>query len=103
MGLSVHNPETSLRRAFKALLLLEDHAQSGYMHCRRCIIKHALTAEGLAEEAVSLSGGSPRAVHALDLVRYVSDVAPSHPIYEVAARARQARKGLEEIGVFSVQ
>jgi hypothetical protein len=48
------DPKFNIREVVKQLILLEDHLANKEKHCVDCITKHALAAEGLAEEAISL-------------------------------------------------
>ena len=52
--LPVMDPQFNLREISKQLILLEDHLFHPRKRCLDCIRKHTLTAEALAEEAVTL-------------------------------------------------
>lgn len=54
----VMDPRTNFRGIVKQLLLLEDHLAHEDRRCDDCINKHLMTAEALAEEAVTLDGGA---------------------------------------------
>lgn len=53
--LPIMDPLHNAREIAKQLAMLEDHLIHPSKRCHDCIRKHLLTAEGLAEEAVSLS------------------------------------------------
>lgn len=52
--LPVMNPEFNMREICKQLILLEDHLSHQEKRCTDCCIKHFLTIEALAEEAMTL-------------------------------------------------
>lgn len=52
--LPVMNPEFNLREICKQIILLEDHLCHMEKRCTDCCIKHFLTIEALAEEAITL-------------------------------------------------
>jgi hypothetical protein len=52
--LPVLDPRFNMREICKQSVLLEDHLFQKEKRCHDCIIKHFLTIEGLAEEAVTL-------------------------------------------------
>lgn len=52
--LPVMNPEFNLREICKQIILLEDHLSHPEKRCTDCCIKHFLTIEALAEEAITL-------------------------------------------------
>lgn len=52
--LPIFEPMHNAREIAKQLVLLEDHLAQPAKHCPDCIRKHLLTAEALAEEAVTL-------------------------------------------------
>lgn len=100
--LPVLDPAFNLREIFKQLVLLEDHLFHERKRCPDCIWKHLLTAEALAEEAVTLDTGR---VHAnvpglAEEVRGLQRAIRSGtPLEEVAQQARVIRKSL--LGVAS--
>jgi hypothetical protein len=51
------DPVHNVREITKQLLLLEDHLFHPAKRCVDCISKHLLTAEALAEEAITLDDG----------------------------------------------
>ena len=52
--LPVMDPRFNMREMCKQSVLLEDHLFQKEKRCHDCIIKHFLTIEGLAEEAITL-------------------------------------------------
>lgn len=52
--LPVMDPRFNMREICKQSVLLEDHLFQKEKRCHDCIIKHFLTIEGLAEEAITL-------------------------------------------------
>lgn len=52
--LPVLDPRFNMREICKQSVLLEDHLFQKEKRCHDCIIKHFLTIEGLAEEAITL-------------------------------------------------
>jgi hypothetical protein len=53
--LPLMDPEHNIREIIKQLVLLEDHCAHGdAKFCEDCVTKHALAAEALAEEAITL-------------------------------------------------
>lgn len=54
--LPIFEPHHNFREICKQLVLLEDHLCHPRKRCQDCIRKHFVTAEALAEEAVSLAG-----------------------------------------------
>ena len=52
--LPVLDPRFNMREICKQSVLLEDHLFQKEKRCNDCIIKHFLTIEGLAEEAITL-------------------------------------------------
>lgn len=54
-SLPLMDPEHNIREIIKQLILLEDHCAHGdAKFCEDCVTKHALAAEALAEEAITL-------------------------------------------------
>lgn len=58
--LPIFEPNHNFREICKQLVLLEDHLCHPRKRCQDCIRKHFVTAEALAEEAVSLAGSDGR-------------------------------------------
>lgn len=53
--LPLMDPEHNIREIIKQLVLLEDHCAHGESKfCEDCVTKHAMAAEALAEEAITL-------------------------------------------------
>lgn len=100
--LPILEPTFNLREIFKQLVLLEDHLFHERKRCPDCIWKHLLTAEALAEEAVTLDVDR---VHEniLGLAEEIRDlqraIHMNIPLHEVAQGVRAIRKGL--LGVAS--
>lgn len=100
--LPIMEPAYNLREICKQLILLEDHLFHPRKRCLDCIRKHLLTAEALAEEAVTLDvdGSTRESTDGLaDQIREfwnaVQDVPEEDGSYiEVAQAVRDLRKGL---------
>lgn len=97
--LPIMDPAYNVREVFKQLVLLEDHLFHERKRCPDCIWKHLLTAEALAEEAVTLdSEASQEGVLGLaEKIRGLQRaVQAGVSLLEVAQEARSIRKGLLE-------
>lgn len=101
---SIHDPRQSYewlraelrlleRECKKEVLLVEHHGRTRW--CGSCAEKHLLTAEALAEEAVSLSNGAERYVRVAREVRRLAELAErgADPA-EICSRARALRRSL---------
>jgi len=97
--LPIFDPAYNFREVCKQLALLEDHLLHAPKRCLDCIRKHLLTAEALAEEAVSLDEDRKYdAIHQwlAEGIRLIWKVVHlAEPDYRGAARgARMIRKNL---------
>lgn len=51
---SIHYPRHNIREIIKQILLIEGHLNQKNRFCEDCLRKHMMSAESLAEEAISL-------------------------------------------------
>lgn len=95
--LPVMNPEFNMREICKQIILLEDHLSHPEKRCTDCCIKHFLTIEALAEEAVTLDkqnkyshlASLPPKVRALQKKWYEN---PTSNCYIISQQLRDIRK-----------
>jgi len=103
--LPVLDPVFNMREICKQCILLEDHLSHTEKRCTDCCIKHFLTIEALAEEAITLDKNSKLQI--LDLPRRVRDLqrkwyeSPEKNAHEVSQKLREIRKQFQ-IGCFDV-
>jgi len=99
--LPIMSPVHNMRELCKQLVLLEDHLFQPPKHCPDCVRKHLLTAEALAEEAITLDksgehrdllAGLPEKIR--DMQRGVLAGDSIDHKRSVAQRARAVRKKL---------
>lgn len=95
--LPIMDPLFNVREMCKQLALLEDHLQIDKKRCLDCIRKHLLTAESLAEEAISLD--MSRRYYAVlqplpDKLREMWGMVQDKKYLETAAASRKMRKPL---------
>jgi len=99
--LPIFEPAFNLREICKQLVLLEDHLFHPKKRCEDCIRKHLLTAEGFAEEAVTLDKKSAYKEHTdglADKIRAISKmVVQKRPREEIAQSVRVLRKKLSKV------
>lgn len=97
--LPILDPGFNLREVAKQMILLEDHLFNSKKRCTQCCIKHFLTIEGLAEEAITLdkernyenlTQGLPEEIRRIEKMW----LQKSDPI-EVAQNLRTVRKTLQ--------
>lgn len=96
--LPILDPAFNLREIFKQLVLLEDHLFQSRKRCLDCIWKHLLTAEALAEEALTLDENHKYTKLIEDTVVRIRSLQnalqDARPYDEIAQSARNIRKGL---------
>lgn len=97
--LPVMDPKFNLREICKQSILLEDHLSHEEKRCFDCCVKHFLTIEALAEEAITLDGNCssklqqlPSRVRKLQSQWYEN---PSHNAHQVSQELRQIRKDFQ--------
>lgn len=91
------DPSFNVREIVKQLLLLEDHLFQARKRCPDCIWKHLLTAEALAEEAVSLGGQDIFLQVLPDRIREIGRALQAEgelPLFDIAQTVRELRKSL---------
>jgi hypothetical protein len=96
----LHNPRYNLRSLVKELLLLEDHLACQEKQCRECILKHALKAEGLAEEGLMLGADESLTValtQLLDALYVVTDHAMQGSWAELGPTVRVIRRDVQRL------
>lgn len=95
--LPVMDPEFNLREICKQIILLEDHLCHQEKRCTDCCIKHFLTIEALAEEAITLDKNN-KYTHINTLPEKVRRLQrhwhenPSQNSLEVSQQLREIRK-----------
>lgn len=90
--LPVMNPEFNLREICKQCILLEDHLSHNEKRCFDCCVKHFLTIEALAEEALTL-GPCPAKVKDLPTrVRHLQSQWHQDPDNNAPAVSQELRK-----------
>lgn len=91
----------NVREVVKQLLLLEDHLFHPRKRCPECVLKHLLTAEALAEEALTLEGALeiPALAGLAEQVRSVCRMVQDGglPPEEIAQVVRRLRKSLAPV------
>ena len=95
--LPVMDPMYNMREICKQSVLLEDHLSQKKKRCRDCCIKHQLTIEALAEEAITLDkDGKCRDLYDLpDKIRSLQkDFISNRDPNEIAHEYRKVRKSL---------
>jgi hypothetical protein len=95
--LPVMDPMYNMREICKQSVLLEDHLFQKKKRCRDCCIKHQLTIEALAEEAITLDkDGKCRDLYDLpDKIRTLQkDFIANRDPNEIAQEYRKVRKSL---------
>ena len=95
--LPVMDPMYNMREICKQSVLLEDHLFQKKKRCRDCCIKHKLTIEALAEEAITLDkDGKCRDLYDLpDKIRSLQkDFISNRDPNEIAHEYRKVRKSL---------
>jgi len=95
--LPVMDPMYNMREICKQSILLEDHLFQKKKRCRDCCIKHQLTIEALAEEAITLDKeGKCRDLYDLpDKIRTLQkDFISNRDPNEIAQEYRKVRKSL---------
>lgn len=105
--LPVMSPVFNMREICKQCILLEDHLSHTEKRCTDCCIKHFLTIEALAEEAITLDKKTemdkkihtlPQAVRDLQKMWYED---PEKNAHEVSQKLREIRKQFQ-IDSFSI-
>ena len=100
--LPIFEPLHNAREIAKQLVLLEDHLIQPNKHCPDCIRKHLLTAEALAEEAVSLDKSGEHREFFCDAARQIRQICKGFLAKqdrgELQQRARQLRKAMSKHG-----
>jgi hypothetical protein len=101
--LPVMNPVYNMREICKQSILLEDHLSHPEKRCGDCCIKHFLTLEALAEEAITLDKKNefqsrleslPCRMRELQMIWYEDPVGNAH---RVSQQLREIRKDLQMI------
>ena len=104
--LDIFNPDHNARELAKELVLLEGHIVHPPKHCPDCIRKHLITAEGLAEEAVSLDPDPESRAYfgaaATELREICRDFLNQSDRGQLQQRIRRLRKGMLKRGFDSV-
>lgn len=101
-ALPIFDPAYNVREVCKQLTLLEDHLLHPQKRCPDCIRKHLLTAEALAEEAVTLDVDRmyPSLVGLAEKIRVLwRAVHGGMDLSDVSLAARMLRKNLVPIAV----
>lgn len=76
----------NFREIAKQLVLLEDHLSHSRKRCQDCIRKHFVTAEALAEEAVSLAGADRESREiASELAEALRDIGVEYSLRRIPA------------------
>lgn len=100
--LPIFEPMHNAREMAKQLVLLEDHLVQPSKHCPDCIRKHLLTAEALAEEAVSLDKTGQHRDYFRSAAREVRDISRAFLADQnrgaLQQRARLLRKAMSKHG-----
>jgi hypothetical protein len=100
--LPIFEPLHNAREIAKQLVLLEDHLIQPNKHCPDCIRKHLLTAEALAEEAVSLDKKGDHRAFFCDAVKQIRQISKGflkkQDRGELQQSARQLRKAMSKHG-----
>jgi len=100
--LPIFEPMHNAREIAKQLVLLEDHLAHPSKHCPDCIRKHLLTAEALAEEAVSLDEGGQNREYFQKASREIRDISRSFiekkDRGDLQQRVRVLRKSMSKSG-----
>lgn len=100
--LPVFEPMHNAREMAKQLVLLEDHLVQTSKHCPDCIRKHLLTAEALAEEAVSLDKGGQHRDYFRSAAQEVREISraflANHSRGALQQRVRLLRKSMSKNG-----
>lgn len=95
--LPVLDPVFNLREICKQSILLEDHLSQPEKRCTDCCVKHFLTIEALAEEAITLDKQKehPKLIHLPGRIRELQRLwfqDPSSNAHPVSQRLREIRK-----------
>jgi len=95
--LPVMDPRFNLREICKQCILLEDHLTHPEKRCTDCCIKHFLTIEALAEEAVTLDKEQKyaRLIELAVIIRSLQDMwykNPEDSAHTVSQKLREIRK-----------
>ena len=100
--LPIFEPMHNAREIAKQLVLLEDHLVQPAKHCPDCIRKHLLTAEALAEEAVTLDKTGQYHSFFVSAARNIRTVCrgflANHNRSQLQQQVRKLRKSMSKSG-----
>lgn len=105
--LPIMDPKFNLREICKQCILLEDHLSHNEKRCFDCCVKHFLTIEALAEEAITLDSSSQNETKIQQLPSRVRNLQskwhkdPNKHSHEVSQELRKIRKDFQ-IDAFDV-